>query len=244
MGKIWIGTSGFNYKDWRGDFYPESLPQKIWLEYYSTKFKTVEINATFYGSFRKQAFRNWADTVPDDFIFAVKGSRFITHVKHLKNPEDSIKRFFGQIINLKQKLGVVLWQFPPNFKNNIENKVRLEQFLKSLPKKVPQVFEFRDNSWFENEVYKLLDHTRAGIVISESSVFPFKEVVVGGICYIRFHGPTRLYSSPYSTEQLKAWAEKIRKWSGSSDVFCYFNNDSGGHAFRNAAELGKIVGLE
>ena len=243
MNRIWVGTSGYNYRDWRGDFYPKDTPVKDWLSYYSTKFKTVEINATFYGSFKEATYAKWADQVPPDFIFTIKGPRFITHIQRIKNPESSIKRFFAAAKGLGDKLGVVLWQFAPNFHNNGENFARLGDFLIKLPKETPQVFEFRHESWFDGKIYDLLDRAQAGIVISQNSYFPSEEVVVGGICYIRFHGPTSLYSSPYSTKQLKDWAIKIRKWAKNNEVYCYFNNDAGGYAFRNATELSTILGV-
>ena len=241
MGKVWIGTSGFNYKHWKNIFYPEGLAQKKWLGFYSEHFKTLEINATFYGSFKEATYKKWADTVPEDFAFAIKGPRFITHIERIKNSELSIKKFFEQASGMSEKLKVVLWQFPPSFKNDEENRRRLENFLKQLPKNIFQVFELRHKTWFGPEIYNLLDSNRMGIVISESDRFPSDNIVVGGICYIRFHGPTSLYSSSYSTEQLKKWAGKIEKWKKKADVYCYFNNDSGGHAFRNAAELDKII---
>ena len=239
---IYIGTSGYNYWQWQGDFYPKDLPKTRWLEYYSTQFKTVEINATFYGSFKPQTFKKWGDSTPRDFVFAIKGTRFLTHIARLNNPEESVNRFFDSATGLDGKLGVVLWQFPPSFGNTSENNERLTRFIDLLPAEIPQVFEFRHPTWFDNEVYKMLNNKRVGIVISESSRFPEREVVTGGICYIRFHGPTSLYSSSYSTSELKVWAKKIQKWSRNSQVYCYFNNDNGGHAVRNAAELATILG--
>lgn len=244
MGKIRTGTSGFNYRHWRGDFYPDSLPLKKWLAFYSEHFKTVEINATFYGSFREATYKKWADTVPREFCFAIKGPRFITHIKRLVEPKESIDYFFAAAKGLGKKLGVVLWQFPPSFKKDEETLSRLNEFLNLLPKETPKVFEFRHKSWFDSETDKILEENKSGIVISESSRFPSEEAVAGGICYIRFHGPGRLYSSPYSTEQLAEWAKKIKKWSRQAEVYCYFNNDSGGHAFRNADELDRILNLE
>ena len=244
MGKIWVGTSGFNYKHWKNIFYPEGLPQTKWLAFYAEHFKTLEINATFYGSFKESTYKKWADTVPNDFCFAIKGPRFITHIKRVEGVEDSIEKFFDSANGLDKKLAVVLWQFPPSFKNSEENKIRLEKFLDLLPKNNSHVFELRHKTWFSKETFNLLDSKKSGIVISESDRFPSEDKVTGGICYIRFHGPTSLYSSPYSNEQLEEWAGKIKNWAKNADVYCYFNNDSGGHAFRNAAEFRKLLNID
>src|SRR5690242_7956292 len=134
MGTLFIGTSGFNYRDWKGRFYPENLPQTKWLEYYSSHYNTVEINATFYGSFSQKTFQKWASQVPDGFCFTIKGSRFITHIKRLKSVEETINRFFDQTEGLASKLSCILWQFPNSFRYGEDESDRLEQFLHLLPK--------------------------------------------------------------------------------------------------------------
>ncbi|KKQ96609.1 MAG: hypothetical protein UT20_C0006G0033 [Candidatus Levybacteria bacterium GW2011_GWA1_39_11] len=245
MGKIYIGTSGYNYKHWKEVFYPKNIPPKNWLSYYSKHFDTVEINATFYGNFKKETFEKWKNSTPKDFCFAIKGPRFITHIKRLKTEDLSLKRFFDSALGLGKKLGVILWQFAPNFHNNQENKARLVNFLKLLKTSAGlpagrQVFEFRHKSWFAKEVYDLLDKSKTGIVISESGRFPSEDKIISDICYIRFHGPSSLYSSSYSTKQLENWAQKIKNWKVAR-IYCFFNNDAQAFAVKNALKLRRIL---
>jgi len=238
---LFIGTSGYNYKEWKGIFYPESLPKTKWLSFYSQNFNSIEINATFYGRFTKKTFEKWKDQTPRDFLFALKGSRYITHVKRIKNHELGIMDFFKNVKGLGEKLGVVLWQFPNNFKLKDENIKRLEAFIESLPVNIRQAFEFRDESWFVDNVFELLNKYNAGIAMNDSSVFPKMEKITGDFCYIRFHGPSNLYSSSYSDEELKIWAEKIKKYSKKYDIYCYFNNDVNGYAIENAKRLKELL---
>lgn len=237
MGKLFIGTSGYNYKDWKGKFYPETITQKKWLSYYAAQFNTVEINATFYGSFKRTTFENWAHQTPDDFSFTIKGTRFLTHIKRLKEPIEPLDRFFTEAGGLGKKLTCCLWQFPKSFVKKDETIDRLQNFLSLLPKNIKQVFEFRDTSWFSDEVFSLLNKYRAGFVLNDSSVFPEIEVVTDSIVYIRFHGPGALYASSYRDEQLLTWAEKISEFLKQFDVYCYFNNDWDARAITDASKL-------
>jgi len=200
VNKLYIGTSGYNYKHWREVFYPKGLSQKNWLSFYAKYFDTVEINATFYGNFKKNVFENWAGEVPDNFQFCLKGPRFITHVKRLKTVEDSISIFFENAIGLGEKLNIILWQFPKSFKMNEENLARLESFLSILPNSIKchqilkhpksasydvaaqvqsdnriirHAFEFREGSWFTKQIYQLLNKYKAGFVIPDSPQFQF-----------------------------------------------------------------------
>lgn len=243
MRNLFVGTSGYNYKHWKNIFYPKDLPQKEWLSFYANYFNTVEINATFYRKFEKRVFEKWHKTTPSNFFFTIKGSRFITHVKRLNNVSDAISLFFEGAFSIKEKLAVVLWQFPASFHNTEENFKRLKEFVLILrfaqdEIRTRQAFEFRHSSWFTDEIYNLLNKNGAGFVINDSNYFPSKEVVTGDFVYIRFHGPASLYSSSYSDNQLKVWAKKIDRLADKKyDVYCYFNNDAFGHAVKNALAL-------
>lgn len=240
MKHVYIGTSGYNYKHWKGIFYPEHLSQKDWLRFYTTQFKTVEINATFYGSFTKAIVRRWYESTPKDFLFSIKGTRYVTHLKRLNDTKDAVKRFFDQLSPLKEKLGVVLWQFPENFtlKNNrVERLECLELFLENLPVNIRQAVEFRDETWFCADVFNLLNIHNIALVINQAKKFPYYEAVTADFLYLRFHGPQALYSSEYQEEDIKYWAEKIKNYKKQGDVFAYFNNDGDAYAVKNAREL-------
>jgi len=241
-GHLFIGTSGFNYADWKEIFYPKGSPQKQWLTYYAQHYNTVEINATFYRYFARSVFARWRDATPTDFRFTLKGPRLITHEKRLENVTDDLNRFFDSIQDLRSKLAVILWQFPPSFKHetNAEQE-SLAQFLACLPSDLQHVIEFRHTSWFKDEIYALLNAHKMGFVINDSSRFPAAEVVTGNVAYLRFHGPEQLYASSYTLEALTVWASKIRTWLQRYDVYCYFNNDYGGRAIENANQLLQLV---
>lgn len=238
MGKFYLGTSGYNYKDWKGIFYPKGVPPKDWLAFYAQSYNTVEINATFYGSFPRHIFERWRDNTPPDFCFALKGSKFVTHRKKLVDIEDDLARFWESTAGIQPKLGVVLWQFAPSFKYDPD---LLIGFLARLPVSIRQVIEFRHESWFREETYRLLDQYRAGFVISDTSHFPTREVVTGGLVYIRYHGPEKLYASSYTDEQLSQWADKIAAYLTEHDVYAYFNNDYDGRALRDSVRLREMV---
>jgi uncharacterized protein YecE (DUF72 family) len=240
---IYVGTSGFNYKHWKGRFYPEELPQKVWLEYYVKSFNSVEINASFYGHFQKKTYENWSKRTPENFAFTLKGPRFITHVKRLKEPKESIDYFFDSAIGLGNKLSLVLWQFPPGFHNKPENYEKLETFLSMLQKSINQTVEFRHESWFEDSVFKLLNKYGTGFVMNDSSRWAQAENVTGKVAYVRFHGPEALYGSEYSDEQLSAWVEKIKIFAKDREVYCYFNNDGNAYAIKNAKTLKEMLGV-
>lgn len=241
MKKVLIGTSGYAYKHWKERFYPKDLSSNKWLDFYSKYFKTVEINASFYHSLKKETYIKWKDTTPTDFNFFIKGHRFITGVKRLKEVSDFTNFFFDAVLELKQKLAGVLWQFPPSFKLTDETKARLEEFLSNLPKKINYAFEFRHSSWFAQDVYKILSFFHSSFVFAQSSKNIGKEEITTDFVYVRFHGPGSLYSSLYSQEQMKNWAEKIKKWRKSYNVYCYFNNDADANAIKNAKELSQMV---
>ena len=236
MAKLYIGTSGFSYQDWKkGVFYPQDLAPAGQLEYYSRHFKTVELNSPFYRLPKAETFANWRQRTPQNFIFAVKASRYLTHIKKLKDPQEPWQRFIDNAKGLKEKLGPILFQLPPNWS---ADKSRLENFLKILPKKYSCTFEFRDKSWFNKEIYRLLEKYRTALCLADSKKWPFKEEITADFVYLRLHGPGSLYASDYSSQQLKNWAKKIKKWQKQKkDVFVYFNNDFKGYAVKNARTL-------
>ena len=240
MGKLYIGTSGFTYKDWRGIFYPKGVAQKNWLTFFAEHFNTVEINATFYRSFPRSVFESWYERTPAAFRFTLKGPRRITHEKQLETVEDDLKQFVENAAGLREKLSVMLWQFRPGAKAD-EYKERFAHFLTLLPRDIRQVVEFRHSSWFNDEIYALLNRHHVGFVINDSSRWPAREVVTGDFMYVRFHGPQQLYASLYTPEQLDQWAKKIRPRLKEQDVYIYFNNDYGGRAIQNARELREML---
>jgi uncharacterized protein YecE (DUF72 family) len=233
--KLYVGTSGWCYDNWVRNFYPEDLNRNKWLEYYSKFFNTVEINNSFYHLARKETFKNWALQTPDDFVFVVKTSRYITHIKKLVDCLEPFKKLLGSALGLGKKLGLFLFQLPPNLKKNI---IRLKDFFKIIPKNYRYIFEFRNESWFCDEVYNLLNEFGAGITISSSPSFPYHEIITGNFCYIRMHGSTQLYSSSYSKEELQKFIVIIRQnLKKNINTYVYFNNDAFGYAIENARKL-------
>lgn len=239
MPKVLIGTSGWVYNDWAGIFYPGNLPQNKWLEFYSQNFKTVEVNSTFYHQMKAETFANWTKKVHKDFVFAVKANRFITHIKRLLDCGDPLKRLLEQVKSLGENLGPILFQLPPRWKADAD---RLEKFCKLLPKNNLFAFEFRDKSWFNDKIFKILKSKNVAVVVNDSVHFPKKEKITANFIYIRFHGPSALYSSEYSDSQLKIWAVKIKRLKNSGiSVFAYFNNDVSGFAVGNAKTLNSML---
>lgn len=238
-GKLYIGTSGYSYKHWRGVFYPEDLPSSKWLEYYIDYFSTVELNNTFYRLPKKEVFVSWKKRVPADFIYAVKASRFITHIKKLRDPKPPVKLFLGRAKLLKRKLGPILFQLPPRWGVNIK---RLKDFVGALPKGLTYVFEFRDPSWFNDEVYEILKKNNLAFCIYSMPGIGCPEVTTSKVVYIRMHGGTLLYGSNYSDSELRKWAKKIRAFLRKKlDVYIYFNNDAYGYAVKNALRLKELL---
>jgi len=243
--KIFIGTSGYNYKHWKdGVFYPTKLSPAKWLEYYIQHFNTVELNVTFYRLPSLKTFTGWYRRTPKDFSFVIKGSRFITHLKRLKEPKEPLRIFFENASPLKEKLGVVLWQLPANFHLNLE---KLSDFLNSLKKntkskKVRQAFEFRHPSWFCQEVYSILQKYNFCLCIAHSNRWPVVEKLTADFIYLRFHGGVSLYHSNYSEAMLKEWADKAKCWlKQGKDLYTYFNNDACGYAIKNAQRFRQLL---
>lgn len=247
MGRVWIGTSGFTYDDWKGKFYPEDVPKTQWFEHYASHFPAVELNVTFYRLPKPEAFRGWRKRSPAGYKFWVKGSRYITHIKRLKDPKPSLKKFFGVVSPLKEKLAGLLWQFPPNMKRDAE---RLAAFLDALAKhtKAPSVFEFRDASWLHPDVEKLLRKHGAVYCRADWPPFYLKKPVpdTAPLVYIRRHGVSgeKKYSRRYTDAQLKKDAADVKKWlKQGKDVYEFFNNDVGGQAIEDARRLARYCGV-
>jgi len=243
--RTFVGTSGYNYSHWSdGVFYPGGLSEREWLEYYANFFNTVELNVSFYRLPKRSTFEGWRKRTPEDFTFVVKGSRYITHIKKLKDCGEALNLFFNHVEGLKEKLGAVLWQLPPNLHINCE---RLESFCKIIHDlKVSSLtrhsFEFRHRSWFCKEVYSILKKYGFSLCIAHSNYWPYEEVTTSDFVYLRFHGGEILYGSNYSEKELRDWASKARYWMGKGkDIYAYFNNDAHGFAVKNALRFKELL---
>jgi uncharacterized protein YecE (DUF72 family) len=227
MKTAFVGTSGYQYKGWTEKFYPAEIKKRDWLPYYASRFNTVEINSSFYRLPEESTFARWRAETPEGFVFAIKGSRYLTHRLRMREPEEPIDRLFGRARALGPKLGVVLWQFVDRFPQRLE---RLDAFCQALQAHpvaggVRQAFEFRHQSWFVDSTYEVLRRYDYALVINQSSVWPEVPIATASWVYARFHGPNQLYASGYSDQQLKLWAGRLKSLS-QSDVFAYFNNDA------------------
>jgi len=237
--KIFIGTSGWNYKHWLGPFYPEKFRPAGMLGFYSKHFDTVEINATYYHLPSFKSFDTWRETVPGHFVFAVKARRFITHMKKLKSPRRSSAKFFVRVEKLEDKLGPILFQLPPRWKVNLE---RLSEFLKAMPGDFHYAFEFRERSWFTDEVYELLRKHNVALCIYHMTGFDSPMEVTADFVYVRLHGTESRYGGSYPRSGLKKWAQRVQRWrKDSKSIYFYFNNDPEGHAVKNAKTLKKLL---
>ena len=240
MAEIRIGTSGYHYNHWRGTFYPEKLPQKQWLSYYHEHFDTVELNNTFYRLPTFEAMNAWRENTPNHFVFAVKGSRFITHNLKLSRPENAIQNILPRAETLGKKLGPILWQLPPKWR---VNAARLEEFLLALPMYHRYVFEFREPSWLHAEIYALLEQYNAAFCIYEIAGFQSPLLTTADLVYVRLHGPgEKKYQGSYERSTLRRWARQIENWYDvGKSVYVYFDNDEAGYAPHNAIVLKKML---
>ncbi len=240
---VHIGTSGWNYADWRGRLYPAGVPPRRWLEHYARRFDTVEVNATFYRLASRQAVAGWVRQTPPDFVFAVKASRFLTHMKRLTDMEVGVERFYERIEPLVEagKLGPVLWQLPERFRRD---DYRLARALEGLPPG-RHCFEFRHPSWFSDEVFELLRTHAAALVIGDHPARRFEaHPFTADWTFIRFHHGSRGRRGNYSDTELAEWATRIDAWRQKVEVFAYFNNDWEGFAVANARALrSRLEGL-
>jgi len=235
--KIWIGTSGWNYKHWKKVFYPEDIAQSKWLEFYSTQFNTVELNATFYRLPKQETFISWANRTPEGFLWAVKANKFITHTKRLKECRGPLDRFFSSVKGLEGKLGPILFQLPPSlaYEENL-----FTQFCALLPTEYKYALEVRHRSWINDNAFQVMSKYHIAFCISDTAGrYPYYEAVTTDFVYIRLHGSKKLYASEYTLEELHTWAQKVLGWN--RDTFCYFDNDFGGHAVKNARQLLEIL---
>jgi len=232
---IYIGTSGYHYKHWRELFYPVGTKPAAYLDYYLNFFNTVEINNSFYRLPTYETFAAWRQAVPDNFVFAVKASRYITHLKKLKDPQQSINNFLQNVAALEEKLGPILFQLPPRWNCDPE---RLRQFLQALPTGFLYTFEFRDHSWYNKEVYDLLQQHQVAFCIYDLEQHQSPMLVTAHFVYIRLHGPVGKYNGSYSDEVLQNWAAAAWDWAREGKaVYIYFDNDIGGHAVVDAQRL-------
>jgi uncharacterized protein YecE (DUF72 family) len=266
-GRARVGISGYVYDRWRGKFYPEELSTRRWLEYAATKFDSIELNGTFYSLKTPSIFKRWADQVADDFVFAIKGSRFITHNLKLRNAERALGNFFASgVLALGDRTGPFLWQLPPTYGYTPD---RIADFMALLPKssteaqdvarrhdhrvrdplttasaRVPyrHAFEVRHPSFFCDEFYEQLRAHNCALVLADTAGrFPYAEEITASFVYVRLHGSTQLYVSGYSDAELDEWAGKIRVWMRTRDVYVYFDNDAKVHAPFDALRLAERV---
>jgi uncharacterized protein YecE (DUF72 family) len=235
-----VGTSGWIYKHWRGIFYPSRLPVKQWFAHYATVFDTVEVNNSFYRLPSEEAFAAWAKQAPPGFLYAVKASRFLTHMKKLKEPEAPLALLLGRARRLGAHLGPILYQLPPHWGCDV---ARLRAFLPHLPPELSHVLEFRDPSWYTEPVRDALAEHGVCFCIHDLRGAHCPEWLTGPAVYVRFHGPTpSAYAGGYPRPHLRRWAERIAGYlRAGRDVFAYFNNDDAGHAVANARELRELI---
>jgi uncharacterized protein YecE (DUF72 family) len=221
--KLSLGTSGWMYDDWRGQFYPEDLPKREWLSYYADRFSTVEINSAFYRTPSLEAVRSWRNDTPHDFRFSWKASKFITHWKRLTDKcENSIALMRTRVNVLSPKVSVVLFQLPPQFEKDVE---RLRSFLRLLPRR-RYAFEFRHRSWYDDAVFDILSARNVALCFSDHAEAPAPLQVTARHVYLRGHGPRGDYGGSYPARILRRWASAIGDWQSQAyEVFVYFDND-------------------
>jgi uncharacterized protein YecE (DUF72 family) len=244
--RIHIGTSGWSYKHWKGIYYPSEMKAADWLTWYAETFKATEINGSFYRLPTQETVIKWAKQVPADFVFCPKMSRYLTHMKKLRDPEEPLERFFTIFEPMKEKMGPVLIQLPPSLKFHYD----LAEYFYALLKKKYRAYEFvveiRQDTWLQQDSLTLMTKYNIGFVISQSgNQFPYSEIVTAKNIYVRFHGPEALYASSYSEEMLQEFAGKFKNWIKEGHiVWAFFNNDVFGYAIENAKRLMQILNKE
>jgi uncharacterized protein YecE (DUF72 family) len=237
--EIRIGTSGWHYKHWKGPFYPPNLAASKMLDYYVQHFDTVEINNSFYRLPQESTLKDWHDSTPQGFRFAMKGSRYLTHMKKLADPEAGLGKFLPRARVLGRKLGPILFQLPPFLDAKPE---RLEAFLAALPRNLHCAFEFRHPGWHAKPVYERLRRRNAAFCIYDLAGFQSPLEVTADFAYVRLHGPGGPYQGSYSREALRGWAGQIGKWRRRlRAIYIYFDNDQSGYAAKNAIELKQLL---
>ena len=272
MGTVRVGISGWRYRPWRGVFYPPGLVQRRELEYAAQRFATIELNGSFYSLQRPASYQEWADQTPPDFVFGVKGSRFITHMKRLRDVDTGLANFLASgVLALGPKLGPVLWQLPARHPYDRE---QLTDFLSRLPRTTGAALEVArghddrvaDRTWLEIDADRPLEHVlevrhhdsfagneefldllreqQVGVVVADSAgLWPYYDAVTSPVVYVRLHGDTELYVSGYSDEALATWAGRIERWREQADVYVYFDNDVKVHAPEDARRLAELLGV-
>jgi len=237
--RIRIGTSGWIYTNWVETFYPQDCPKSRWLEFYAGHFSIVELNASFYRLPKAQTFENWRKRTPDDFLWAVKASRYITHVRRLTEVAEPLERLYHAVEGLGGKLGPILFQLPPSLSFHEEAFV---QFCRRLRKDRLHALEVRHSSWEHPKAIDILRNHNMALCISDTAGrYPYIEKDTASFVYIRLHGSQQLYASEYSEPELQAYAQKIRRWA--KDTYLYFDNDYHGYAVKNARRMKEILGL-
>ena len=237
--RICIGTSGWHYDHWNESFYPEGLSPGERLAFYADRFGGVEINNSFYQLPETDTIESWRDTVSGDFLFAVKASRYITHMKKLKDPQEPVDNFLERVRSLGSRLGPILFQLPPKWRCNPQ---RLRDFLAVLPGGQRYAFEFRDPSWFDDEVYRALEEAGAAFCIYDLAGRQSPKEVTADFVYVRLHGPGNAYEGSYSPQVLAGWAGAFATWSGQGwDIYCFFDNDQKGYAVTDAMRLQEML---
>jgi uncharacterized protein YecE (DUF72 family) len=242
MKPVRVGCSGWNYADWRERVYPKGVPPRRWLSRYATMFDTVEVNSTFYRLASRDAVADWVAQTPDDFVFALKASRYLTHMKRLTDLDGGIERYYERIEPLvgTPKLGPIVWQLPQNFHRDDD---RLAGALRALPPG-RHCFEFRHPSWFDSDVYTLLRRHDVALVIGDHPQRPFQShEMTAGWTLVRFHYGAAGRRGNYSRRELETWARRIRQWRRRVEVYAYFNNDWEAFAVRNARWLAGALGV-
>ena len=234
-----VGTSGWDYRHWAGRFYPRGVPRERWLEFYAREFDTVELNNSFYRLPRADAFTEWARRVPDGFAFAVKASRYLTHVRRLREPTEPLDRLWSRARCLGEHLGPVLYQLPPRWRPNPD---RLARFLEALPDGYPQAIEIRDRRWYGRWLVNPLESAGVSLCLHDMPGSAPRPEPIGPFVYVRFHGSGARYGGRYTSQRLTAWAARMAGWVASgSPVWAYFNNDIDGHAIRDADRLRSML---
>ena len=239
---IRVGTSGWHYPHWRGPFYPERFPAEEMLGFYCERLSAVELNNTFYRLPEKKTFRQWRRQTPPKFLFAVKASRYITHMKKLKEPRQPLRKFLSHARELGPKLGPILFQLPPRWGRDAG---RLRAFLEALPGRYRYAFEFRDPSWFHRETYRLLEQHNAAFCVFDLAGLESPRLATADFAYLRLHGPSQQsYQGRYTRRQLRDWLRTLRDWqrAGARTVYVFFDNDQAGYAALNARELAAMAG--
>ncbi|WP_028650993.1 DUF72 domain-containing protein [Nocardioides halotolerans] len=247
MAELRIGISGWSYRGWRGDFYPKGLPQRRELEYAAERLTSIEINGSFYSLQKPTSYQKWRAETPDDFVFAVKGSRFISHMKRMTDAEEPLKRFFDSgVFELGPKLGPILWQLPESFRYDGD---RLAAFFDILPRTTPDgrelryALEFRSKTFEQPEAYALLrEHRIATVLADTAGRWPKVEEDTADFRYVRLHGDAELYTSGYDDASLRRWADTIRRWG--QDTYVYFDNDAKGYAPHDAERLIELLACD